>query len=208
MKKFFFLFIALITLNATINAQHINFKVVDIKTADPEVGQQMEGLFKTMKMDVYHTPQLTMSELDMMNGMSLTRTYVTNDGKTIIFSEMMGNKTKVIPTDAEVAEMKAEAEANAKNVKITEVSPAQTKTILGYNCKKYMMTSESMNMEMYVAPELNISSHAIQGLQGVKIDGFPLEYIVDAGGNKLTFRADKVNTVSYTHLTLPTKRIV
>jgi len=46
-----------------------------------------------------------------------------------------------------------------------------------------------MTMEMYVAPDVKMSSKMIQGLDKIDMKGFPLEYIMDAGIMTMTFTA-------------------
>lgn len=191
-KNFLLLLIILLTVSFRINAQHISMKVSDVETADPDMKQQMDGLFKSMKMDVYNTDKVNVTTINMMNGMSVMSTYAwTDDPKTIIYAELMGNKTKVVPTTEEIAQMKADNESKAKEFTLTEV-PGSNKTVLGYDCKKYLLKSPEMEMILYVAPDLKISTRSMQGFDGMKLEGFPLQYVVDAAGNKITFTADKI----------------
>lgn len=51
-----------------------------------------------------------------------------------------------------------------------------------------------MEMTVYAAPDVKISPKGIQGFENYSIDGFPLEYTVNAAGNKITFETEKLET--------------
>ena len=177
-----------------IRDRYVKIKVANVETSDPAMKQQMEGMFKTMKMEIYNTPEQSVTTMNMMNGMVNTKTFVnTKDQTYVLYTDMMGNKIKVEPTAEELKKQKMDNEANGKNITVTEV-PNDTKTILGHVCKKYLLKSDKMEMTVYAAPDVKISPKGIQGFENYSIDGFPLEYTVNAAGNKITFETEKLET--------------
>lgn len=203
MKKLFGTLFFLTFILSGLFAQHLKMEVTDIQAADPATAQQMEAIFKTMKLDIYHTDGVTVSNVDMMNGMSNTKVfYSPSTDKTIMYMDIMGQKIKVIPTEAEVKQMKAESEAKKPVIKKVD---GDTKQIAGYNCQKYLVTNEGNTMELYVAPDLKIGTKTLQGMENIQLDGFPLEYTVDAAGNKITMTTTKVEKeVDNSKVTEPT----
>ncbi|HQW10676.1 MAG TPA: hypothetical protein PK076_00905 [Saprospiraceae bacterium] len=194
MKKLHLVVIALLISTTGLFSQYVKIKVANVETSDPAMKQQMEGMFKTMKMEIYNTPEQSVTTMNMMNGMVNTKTFVnTKDQTYVLYTDMMGNKIKVEPTAEELKKQKMDNEANGKNITVTEV-PNDTKTILGHVCKKYLLKSDKMEMTVYAAPDVKISPKGIQGFENYSIDGFPLEYTVNAAGNKITFETEKLET--------------
>lgn len=135
MKKLHLVVIALLISTTGLFSQYVKIKVANVETSDPAMKQQMEGMFKTMKMEIYNTPEQSVTTMNMMNGMVNTKTFVnTKDQTYVLYTDMMGNKIKVEPTAEELKKQKMDNEANGKNITVTEV-PNDTKTILGHVCK-------------------------------------------------------------------------
>lgn len=194
MKKLHLIVIALLLSTTGLFSQYVKIKVANVETSDPAMKQQMEGMFKTMKMELYNTPEQSVTVMNMMNGMVNTKTFVNNKDQTyVLYTDMMGNKIKVEPTAEELKKQKMDNEASGKDITVTEV-PNDTKTILGHVCKKYILKSDKMDMTVYAAPDVKISTKGMQGFENYSIDGFPLEYTVNAAGNKITFETEKLET--------------
>lgn len=173
-------------------SQYVKMGVSSVKADNQEQQQQMEGAMKSMKMETYAQEDKVRTDMNMMGGMVMMTTFTNpKTDEFTMYMDMMGNKSKVVPTAEELKNLKEENAKKGSEVKVVEV-PGDTKTILGFNCKKYTVTtSEDMKFSMYVAPDIKIKANNIQGMEGVKIDGYPLEYTIDAMGTKITFVAEK-----------------
>lgn len=172
-------------------SQYVKMGVSSVKADNPETQQQMEGAMKAMKMETYAQEDKVRTDMNMMGGMVMMSTFTNpKTDEFTMYMDMMGNKSKVVPTAEELKNLKEENAKKGGEFKVVEVA-GDTKTILGFNCKKVTVTSEEMKISMYVTPDINIKSNNIQGMEGVKIDGYPLEYTVDLMGTKITFTAEK-----------------
>lgn len=167
MKKLHLVVIALLISTTGLFSQYVKIKVANVETSDPAMKQQMEGMFKTMKMEIYNTPEQSVTTMNMMNGMVNTKTFVnTKDQTYVLYTDMMGNKIKVEPTAEELKKQKMDNEANGKNITVTEV-PNDTKTILGHVCKKYLLKSDKMEMTVYAAPDVKLVQKEYKGLKTI-----------------------------------------
>ncbi|HMY83104.1 MAG TPA: DUF4412 domain-containing protein [Saprospiraceae bacterium] len=172
-------------------SQYVRMGVSSVKASSPEAQQQIEATMKSMKIESFATPDKVRSDVNMMGGMVVMSTFTNpNDDSFVMYMDMMGQKMKVVPTPEELKSIKEEGDNNSKDMKITEV-PGDSKTILGFKCKKINVSNGDMNVVMYVTPDLKMKANRIQGMEGLKIDGYPLEYTVEAAGTKMTFTADK-----------------
>jgi len=206
MKKLNLIICFLACLSTGAFSQYIKMGVSSVKADNAEQQQQMEGTLKSMKMETFANEEQIRTDMNMMGGMVMISTFTNpKDDVFTMYVDMMGSKSKVIPTAAELASIKDENAKKGADVKVVEV-PGDTKTILGFNCKKYTVTTaDDMKFSMYVAPELKIKANNIQGMEGVKLDGYPLEYTIEAMGTKMTFTAEKFEkTFDAKKLTPPT----
>lgn len=187
------LIICLVAIMATASySQYVKMGVSSVKAENAEQQQQMEGTMKTMKMETFANDDKIRTDVNMMGGMVVMSTFTNqNSDQFTIYMDMMGNKMKVVPTASELTSLKSENDKKSSDFKIVEV-PGDTKTILGFNCKRYNITSsEGMNLTMYATKDIKIKPANIQGMEGLVIDGYPLEYTMEAMGAKMTFTAEK-----------------
>lgn len=102
-------------------------------------------------------------------------------GVTTVLIDLMGNKIAISTEDVEGGDTKPEIEYLD-----------ETKDIAGYKCKKaiYKIKKEDTDaeFEVYYTDELPASANT----QFKGIDGFPLEYVLEAQGMKTTYSAIKV----------------
>ncbi len=172
-------------------SQYVRMGISSVKAPSPDAQQQMEATMKSMKIETFATPDKIRSDVNMMGGMVMMSTFSNpNDDSFVMYMDMMGQKMKVVPTAEELKKIKDDGEKNSKDMKISEV-PGDTKTILGFKCKRYNVSNGEMNVSMYVTTELKMKANKIQGMEGLKIDGYPMEYTIEAAGTKMTFTAEK-----------------
>ncbi|MCB0605681.1 MAG: DUF4412 domain-containing protein [Saprospiraceae bacterium] len=182
-----FLFIGL----AGAYSQYVKIGVSSVKADNAEMQQQMDASLKSMKMETYASPDKVRTDVNMMGGMVMMSTFSYPDKEDfIMYMDLMGSKTKVVPTAEEIKKITEDANKKSGDYKITKVS-GETKTILGFQCQKYNISSPDMQLTMYLTPEIKIKANKIQGMEGLKLDGYPLEYTINTMGAKMTFTAEK-----------------
>jgi len=201
------LIICLVALMSTASfSQYIKMGVSSVKAENAEQQQQMEGTLKTMKMETFANDDQVRTDVNMMGGMVVMSTFTNpKTDEFIMYMDMMGNKMKVVPTAAELTSFKSENDKKGSDFKIVEV-PGDTKTILGFNCNRFNISNgDGMNFILYVTKDIKIKANNIQGMEGVKFDGYPLEYSMEAMGAKMTFTAEKFEkTFDTSKMTPPT----
>jgi len=176
---------------------YIKMEITDVATDDAEMAGYLE-MMKGTETEYFYTAEKSMTKSNMMGGMVEMTNIVNNDDQSMVmFMNTMGQKMQIESTKAErdVAEAKAGTEIPDFDIEYDE---NVTKEILGHKCiKATVVVGEegeqgSMTMDMYVAPDLKMSSKMIQGLDKMDIRGFPLEYIMDAGIMTLTVTATEL----------------
>ena len=134
------------------------------------------------------------AQLEMMGDMQTTTYFKNNKSRTEISNPMSGDVTTI--TDSKTREtlmlmdnpmlgkkymfQKAEnIDEILKDVEVIEGN--QTKTILGYNCKQYMVTTNKdgveMKMEMFTTESI-LAEVQQTAMLGEKLKGFPLYMII------------------------------
>ena len=200
MKKLILTFFSLCLLITTGVAQdqgYIKMEITDVATENAEMAGYLE-MMKGTETEYFYTAEQSLVKANMMGGMVEMSTIVnTEDESMVMLMNAMGNKMHIESTKSErdLAEAKSGQEMPEYNIEYDE---NVTKEILGHQCIKAVVTigeedsDEKMTMDMFVAPELKMSSKMIQGLDKVDIKGFPLEYIMDAGIMKMTITATEL----------------
>lgn len=182
-----FLFIGL----AGAYSQYVKIGVSSVKADNAEMQQQMDASLKSMKMETYASPDKVRTDVNMMGGMVMMSTFSYPDKEDfIMYMDLMGSKTKVVPTAEEIKKITEDANKKSVDYKITKV-PGATKTILGFQCQKYDVSSPDIQMSTYLTSEIKIKANKIQGMEGLKLDGYPLEYSISTNGTTITFTAEK-----------------
>ncbi len=158
---------------------------IEMSSDDPDMAMAVT-MFSGSSMDLYFANDIARTELDFGAMMSMT-TVVNNatDEIMILMGGMMGNKA--VLTNSE--EMKInEDETPETTITLTK----EKKTILGYKCKKAIITDEEGNeMEYWYTEEISTISTDKQSAIA-KLPGLPLEYSVDRNGMIMSFTATVV----------------
>ncbi len=197
MKKFILSVLSLCFLANVAIAQeqgYIKMEITDVSSDNAEMATYLE-MMKGTETEYMYTEEKSLVKANMMGGMVEMTTIVENANESMVmYMNAMGKKMQIESTKEErdMAEAKAQTETPEFSVEYDE---NVTKEILGHKCIKAIVTfenpdsDENMSMDMFVAPELKMSSKMIQGLDKVDLKGFPLEYIMDAGMMKMTVTA-------------------
>lgn len=167
---------------AQIKEGHASFNI-QITSNDPEMESTI-AMMKDPSMNLYFSKDKTRTELDL--GMFVT-TVITDEpnDQALILMDMMGMKMAVPTT---ITEINKESEAGEKtdNTKVTLVN--ETKKILGYKCKKAIITNEDGFEATYWYTEeiMQLSSEG-QDLFDAEIPGFAMEFESYTDGINMNF---------------------
>ena len=197
MKKFILSVLSLCFLINVGTAQeqgYIKMEITDVSTDNAEMATYLE-MMKGTETEYLYTEDKSMVKANMMGGMVEMTTIVGNEDESMImYMNAMGKKMQIESTKEERDMLEAKTQKESPEFSVT-YDENVTKEILGHKCIKAMITFNSddeeknMSMDMFVAPDLKMSSKMIQGLDKVDLKGFPLEYIMDAGMMKMTVTA-------------------
>ncbi len=186
--KSIFLFICAVLLTSMSFAQitegSVTYKM-DMSSDDPQMAAQM-SMFEGSKMSMAFNKEFSRLEINM--GMLMTMITVINNKKEtgiMLMSGLLGKKAiKMTQKDIKDSETKDPKDLNV------EVKPTdETKVILGYTCRKYIVSMDNDVEVTYwttgdiVAPK-NKNKYMIN-----EVDGFPLEFETSTMGIKMSFTA-------------------
>lgn len=181
----------------------IKMEITDVESDNEAVAAQLE-MMKGTETDYTFNGKKSLVTSNMMGGMikmqSMTET--ATETSTMLF-DMMGQKMMVESTKEDRAESEKQQKEAFKDM-VVKYDEADTKEILGYSCMKAVVTGGEeapFSFEMYVTKELDIDHKLIQGMQGLELDGFPLEYVMKmgsspmmGGGMSMTYSATEIET--------------
>lgn len=170
----------------------IMIELTEVGSDNAQMAAQLEML-KGSELNIHFTKEKSLVSTVMLGGMSVTNKLTdTKSGQSQTFMDMMGNKFLIEddgkkPTDPEIAEA-------MKGMKI-EYDKNETKEILGYECYKATITGfeQGVKMDLYVTPDLKVNSDMINGLEGVELEGFPLEFTMDVSSMNMTYVAQSIS---------------
>lgn len=158
---------------------------IEMSSDDPEAAG-MIGMFSGSSMNLYFANDVARTELSFGALMSMT-TVVNNstDEVLILMGGMMGNKAVLTSS----SEMDVDEE-DAPETTLTLTK--DKKTILGYKCKKAIITDQDGNeMEYWYTDKIaTVSTDKNSDIS--KLPGLPLEYSVDRDGMTMSFTASEI----------------
>lgn len=170
---------------------YVKMEITDIKADDPSIQAQV-GMMKGTVTEVFFDKDMALTTMSMMGGMMETKTLVNVAEKTgfMLFNiEMLGQKVKVDLTETmtEQAEQSKDLELDIKYY------PEETKEILGYTCYKAVIKQnvggQDSELVLYITEDIKTASSPIQGIDGAKIKGYPLEYSMNTQGISMVYSA-------------------
>lgn len=161
---------------------------IDVEGDDPMVASMMEGA--TMEMFFGNNNSKVVMSMGMMGKTIVTYNEKKKSG--LMLMDMMGMKY-ALKMSAEYLKKTEEEEKNKNdNTKVTLTN--ETKKVLGYTCKKAIMTNEDGNESIFWYTEkFSVNKTAQQNLNA-KIPGLPLIMISKTDGMTMIFTATKVST--------------
>lgn len=182
---------------------HIAYKI-DATTDNPDM-QMAIGMMQGSTMDIYFKDKTTRSEMKMGSMMSVTTiTDETSRNVLMLMGGMMGNMAVKSTLD----EYEDRREEQPKfEVTFTD----EKKEILGYNCKKALMTTEDGLESVFWYTDEIMASKKGQSYLSEEIPGFPMQFEINNQGMKMTMtvtaveeKLDKKKSSSLFDMTIPT----
>lgn len=204
-----------VTAQKSLDKGYIKMEITEATSDDPQMAMGLE-MMKGSETEIFFTKGKYMTTMNMMGGMIKMNNLVdTESNKMDMLFDAMGNKMWV-DTNLDEAK-KNKPTQDMSDYKVT-YDREVTKEILGYKAFKTtisMPANPGMTVEGWVTDEIKTDANIIQGMEDLKLEGFPLEFsIVNSNPSmKMTFSAkdvkdsvdDKVftlNTTGYTKMTM------
>lgn len=211
MKKTLLNLFAILTLAVSVQAQNItegvlNMEITEATSDDPQMSMGI-GMLKGATTTISFKGKKSVTEMDMMGGMMITKNYAdqaTNEMNMLM--DAMGQKIWVSDNLDEVKE--EQTKNGLEDIKVT-YDKSDTKEILGFKAYKATISipagNETMTVTGYITEDIKTDATVIQGTEGLKLAGFPLEFTVNNPQMKLTISADsfdnKVDDAVFTPVT-------
>jgi hypothetical protein len=184
---------------------YVKMEITDATSDDEQMAMGLE-MMKGTQTEIFFNGEKYVTKMSMMGGMVEVKTFVSNkDDQFNMLMDAMGNKMWVNSTidDAE----KANQQDLAKGATVT-YDQDDTKEIAGYKCYKATITNKEaadMVVTGYVTRDIVTDANIIQGLQSLKLEGFPLEFTVKNSMMTITMSAvDVKNKLSASDMEMKT----
>lgn len=174
----------------TMRGQYVKMVVSDY-VSGPAFANNASSM-KSMVVETYYTPDLVVSNVRTGEGMMNSSTFLNQKDSTfIIYMSINDEKIKVMPTSDEYLAINNASSKKKKQFTCQPV-PGNKKDILGFSCYLYqVVVDDTINVKLYITPEIDIKADTYQGLEQIAIKGFPLEYTIESQGNSVTFTTQK-----------------
>lgn len=181
MLKTIFSLLTVASFIATSQAQetegHISY-AVEFSSKDPNA-QMSLGLLQGSKMDIHFTEDKSRSEMKL--GTLMETTTIVDNKKSemlILMSGMMGKNAVSQPVE--------KVEETKTNVELLE----ETKEIIGYSCKKAVITDEEGNRyTLWYTDKIKVASQGQKYFDGKGVPGFPMLMEISQNGMDIKMTA-------------------
>jgi hypothetical protein len=189
----FLLLLPFITITAqkTIEKGYVKIVVTEASSEDPATAKNLQ-MMKESVTEVHFVEGKYKTSTAIMGGLASLKNIVDLKTNNIdMLLEVMGNKMWV-KTDTE----KAKSNPAGRDMSDFEVDydKSQTKSILGYDTYRTTITGPNgLTIEGWITEAIKTDASIIQGMQDLKLQGFPLEFSIIKPGNRLTFSATVVS---------------
>jgi GLPGLI family protein len=179
-----FLLTAAISANAQFKEGHIEYKVT-VESDSPN-NEAMIAMFSNSKMNIYFKNQMTRTEIDM--GFMMSMKVINNEKSGEILMLMGGNagKKAVLSSASEMDKTKSDSVMSALgNLQLIN----ESKTILGYTCKKAILTNKDGTQISYWYTNEIVYNKKGNEIFDEQIPGVPLEMMTTIGGMTMKWTA-------------------
>ncbi len=132
--------------------------------------------------------------MDQVSPMYTMSAITLEDGSAIVLFDVMGQKLAMQQSKEDIEKAKAEAKESGDlkesepEVKATD----EVKTIAGYKCTKYEVTTDGETMEVFVTEDIPMPAIYHENSQVKGIKGVPMQYTMSTQGMNMTMTAKEV----------------
>jgi len=185
--------IVAVTAQKSLDKGYVKMEITEVNSEDPQTATMLE-MMKGSVTEIFFMKDKYKTAMNMMGGMVRMDNYVDVAGnKMDMLFDAMGNKMWV-DTNLDEAKQNKPANQNMEDFKV-DYDKSQTKTILGYNAYKATITVPNgggMTVEGWVTEDIKTDANIIQGMEDLKLKGFPLEFSIISPQMKMTFAATDI----------------
>ena len=116
------------------------------------------------------------------------------DGSSIVLFDIMGQKLAMQQSKEDVEKAKAEAKESGvlKDEEPIVKATDETKTIAGYKCTKYEVTTDGETMEVFATEDIPMPASYKENSPVKGIKGVPMQYSMTTQGMNMTMTAKEV----------------
>jgi hypothetical protein len=194
-QNFIFFFLLAFTLSTqaqkTLTSGKVKMEITDVSSDDAQMAA-MADMIKGTESVLNFNETMSVTKVAMMGGMMQMQNFLDHkSGESNLLMNMGGQKIWMAVAGNELKKKNEEA---VQNMIITP-NLDDKKNILGYDCHAINVSIKDavgMSLKCYITKEIKAAT-SIQGYEGLKLDGFPLLYIVDAKVMKMTVEAKEVS---------------
>ena len=132
--------------------------------------------------------------MDQVSPMYTMSAITLEDGSAIVLFDVMGQKLAMQQSKEDIEKAKAEAKESGDlkesepEVKATD----EVKTLAGYKCTKYEVTTDGETMEVFVTEDIPMPAIYHENSQVKGIKGVPMQYSMNTQGMNMTMTAKEV----------------
>jgi len=181
-----------ITAQKTIDKGYVKMEITDVSSEDPQMAMGLE-MMKGSVTEIFFMEGKYRTAMNMMGGMVKMDNMVdVSSNKMDMLFDAMGNKMWV-DTNLDDAKKNKPSAQNMEDFKV-DYDKSQTKKILGYNAYKATVSvpNGGMTVEGWVTEDIKTDANIIQGMEDLKLQGFPLQFSIVSPQMKLTFAATEI----------------
>ena len=182
-----------VTAQKTLDKGYVKMEITEVTSDDPQMAMGLE-MMKGSTTEIYFTKDKYKTTMNMMGGMVKMDNMVDiSTRKMDMLFDAMGNKMWV-DTNLDDAKKNKPANQDMSDFKI-DYDKSLTKKILGYVAYKATISvpgQEGMSVEGWVTEEIKTDANIIQGMEDLKLEGFPLEFSIVSPQMKMTFSATDI----------------
>lgn len=195
-----------VTAQKTLDKGYVKMEITEATSEDPQMAMGLE-MMKGSVTEIFFIEGKYRTIMNMMGGMVKMDNLVDiSSNKMDMLFDAMGNKMWV-DTNLDDAKKNKPAAQNMEDFKV-EYDESQTKKILGYDAYKATITipgNAGMSVVGWITEAIKTDANMIQGMEDLKLKGFPLEFSIVNAQMKMTFATTEIKeTVDETKFVLKT----
>lgn len=155
---------------------------IEVKASDTLLEtKQKVAMLRQSNMELYFAPKKSRIDFKMGN-LKMTSIIVDRESnKTLMISDGIRGKIAKIGEAKDVKAIKKDPNASVKFVN-------ESKVILGYKCKKIILTQNNISTTYWCTEDIKIDSKSIQQIINPNLPGFPLEFSKTQNGVLMIFK--------------------